>query len=161
MARECAAGKEGAPVLPRGPARGRCVQEFPTCSLPVETPSARGNTLFLLPPGVSQLKPLKLQRSRPSWCLGNMGTNGTLDLLPRHWDHMILGFPSPSSPRNIGSSRSSLQQKTQNEDLFSPLDDSGTPGPSSSPREDPAARGASLLCPGKIEVCTQTLLSLL
>lgn len=83
---------------------------------PWRPPSARGNTLFLLPPGVSQLKPLKLQRSRPSWCLGNTGTNGTLDLLPRHWDTHDSGIPSPSSPRNIGSSRSSLQQKTQNED---------------------------------------------
>lgn len=54
MARECAAGKGGAPVLPRGPARGRCVQEFPTCSLPVETPKCpRKHTFPFAPWGLS------------------------------------------------------------------------------------------------------------
>lgn len=103
----------------------------------------------------SQLKPLHLQRYRPSCSLGNMLRNGPLDLLPHHWDIHDSGIPGPSSPRNIGGSRSSPQRKTQLEDPQPSrflVEDSGTPGPSSSPLEDPATRAASLLDPSEISL---------
>lgn len=84
MARECAAGKGRAPVLPGGPARGRCVQESPTCSPPVETPQVPEGAHFSFCSLGSQLEPLNFQGSSPSCSLGSTLTNGPLDLLPRH-----------------------------------------------------------------------------
>lgn len=116
MARECALGTGGPWFCPEVRPRAGVSRNPQPAVRPWRPLSARGSTLFLLLPGVSQLQPHNFQRSRPSWSLGNTLTNGPLDLLRRHWDTHDSGIPGPSSPRNIGSSRSSPQRKTQNED---------------------------------------------
>lgn len=87
---------------------------------PLQPLGARGITLFLLLPGVSQLEPLNLQRSRP------LCSPGTLEnRLPRSAQApkafaTRVQTPSPSFPRNIESSVLSPMGKISSEGFWEP-----------------------------------------
>lgn len=156
MARECAAGKGRALVLPGGRTSGRCVQESPICSPTPRCP--REHTFPLDPSGFSARtsQPPKIQYPLLS---GEHRRTGSLDLLPRAPIPSPLGYtqfwdPGPllsQEYRKLGP-RPNGRPRVKILDLF-PLVDSRTRGPSPSPVKDPGTRADSPYVWGNISLC--------